>query len=637
MRRRHSRAGGQAWGALVALAIAGLPAAAEAQRPTQTISRADIESAGWTRLSELVFAVRGAARGSADGITVLGNVSGLPEWDIAPDAGEWLILVDGQPVQATFGGATVLDLLPVALSQVDSVTVRDGPAFVAGRLAARGALQLFTRRSADGIAGSVSHYSGNEVGDPGPFTFTPERTPNVDNSGPFHEGRITYGAPGWDIDAAVRRWTDNLTDPGLVERYAAASPTEAPELWVRHIAPVLRASYTAGTSGHDVHAGAAQLRGTFFVPSVREDQSLDTRLWFGGVSGGTHHDAAMPWSYRLHASRLEASSYGAPLPSTLASDRQQAGAAVNVGRRLGSAVLAAGGEVIRHELSDAPSLDGRSRLLSTATGSAFAEFTSVGAWNPHVVASLGRGIDAMRGSMLLSVARGIDSVSDIELLLAADARAAGDDGAWVDLELLRLGELATERRTTLASRFTARRRLDSGLHLNVAGSLRRETGLRIVRPDSTTRLPAATLTGPTASASIGELRASVDLPVAGRVQGGATYRLSGVIAAPDDFRDASRSVPRHLLDASVVIAPARDIRIRPAIHLASATEWRGAATTLEPVPAVTRLDLSVEKWFLRRRLRAHLLARNLLNDVERYHALGADFRMRVYAGATLSF
>ena len=55
------------------------------------------------------------------------------------------------------------------------------------------------------------------------------------------------------------------------------------------------------------------------------------------------------------------------------------------------------------------------------------------------------------------------------------------------------------------------------------------------------------------------------------------------------------------------------------------------------MPAVARLDLSIEKWLLARRLRLQLAGRNLSNGIERYHPLGADFRLRVFAGATATF
>ncbi|HEU5174349.1 MAG TPA: Plug domain-containing protein [Gemmatimonadaceae bacterium] len=640
MARLH--APGRAWRALAAAAsMAILPTALAAQgAPTQVISRAELEAAGWTRLSELVFAVRGAGRASVDGITVLGNVSALPTWETTPGRDEWLVLVDGQPVDVTIAGVTVLDLLPVALTQLDSVTVHHGAAFVAGRMAPHGVIQLYTQRGLAGLTASASHYSGNEVGDPGPLTFTPERTPNVDNSGPFHRARVAYGAPNWDVDAAVRRWTDNLTDVRLVERYERAAAPARPDLWVRNVAPVIRAGAATPFGRHDVHAGLAQLRGTFFVPSVRDDQSLNTKLRFAGISGSGSIAAASTWSYRLSASELDAAPYDAPLPATLAHDRHEVAGALTLGHRLGSVAVTGGGSLARHALTSAPALATSSRLLNTTTGGVFLGLSgSSGRWRQGISGTLGRGIAAMRGSGLLSVERAIDSTSHVRLSVAADARASGDDGAWIDLELFGLGDVVEDRRHTVTTELAVARPLAAGVTLGLAAVGRRETGVRLVDLDTATSIPhrAPGVSAPL-SFSVGELRASLDLPVTGAVQGGATWRFAGTLTGGDAIRDARASLPRHVFDASVVLTPVYDIRVRPAVHLATSSRWRAAGTSdLETVPAVTRLDLSLEKWLLRRRLRAQVLARNLLNDVERHHPLGADFRLRVFAGATLTF
>lgn len=616
------------------------PALAAQGTPTQVISRAELEAAGWTRLSELVFAVRGAGRASVDGITVLGNVSGLPTWETTPGRDEWLVLVDGQPVNVTLAGVNVLDLLPVSLTQLDSVTVHHGPAFIAGRMAAHGVLQLHTQRRLAGTTASASHYSGNEVGDAGPLTFTPERTPNVDNSGPFHEARVAYGAPGWDVDAAIRRWTDNLTDVRLAERYERAAAPASPELWVRHIAPVLRAGVGTPAGRHDLHAGLAQLRGTFFVPSIRDDQSLSTKLRFAGISGSGIVADASSWGYRLSASELDAAPYDAPLAKTLAHRRHEIAGALTLGHRVGSVAVSGGGSLARHALTSAPALATSSRLLHTTTGGVFVELSgSRGRWRQGVSASLGRGIAAMRGSGLLSLERTIDTSSRVRLTVAADSRASGDDGAWIDLELFGLGGVIEDRRNTITSELGVTRALPGGVKLGVAGVGRRETGVRLVDLDTATSVPHQPpgVSAPL-SFTVGELRTSLDLPLSGAVQGGATWRLASTLTGDDAIRDARASLPRHVFDASVVLTPVYDIRVRPAIHLASAARWRVAGTSdLEAAPALTRLDLSLEKWLLRRRLRAQVLARNLLNDVERHHPLGADFRLRVFAGATLTF
>lgn len=612
------------------------PADSHAQR-AQTISRAELDAGGWTRLSELVFALRGVARTSVDGITVQGDVSGIASWTLAPDA-SWDILVDGQPIPLEVGGATMLDLLPVSLAQLDSVTLLRAPSLAGSRLAMHGVLHLHTQRGRRGVRASASHYSGNEAGDPGPFAFTPEATPNVDNSGPFHQARLAYGTGAWDVDAAVRRWTDNLTDARMRARYEQAAAPSAPDLWVQQLAPTLRIGTTRHGWRHDAYAGAARLRGTFFLPAPGEDQSLSTRLIHGGIAGsrtGASHTRA---AYRLSASGLESRAYDAPLPSTFAHRRREVNGALHASRSIGAVQWTVGASAAQRTLPSAPALESGVPERETELD-ALLSVEAGGAWRPIAAATAGRGLGGARGAGMLSVRRALDVRNAVELRAAASLRALGDDGAWVDLTLFGLPHLRAERRTSASASAEWTRLLGKAATLAVGGTARRETGVRVVTPDSAPTLSSvARRTSGAASVASGELLAGVELPFGGIAHGGATYRYSTPFGGSSIAQDAQRVLPRHLFDASLTAVPAFDIRVRTAVHLASRTTWQPAGAGERTfVPAVARFDLSLEKWVLARHVRLQVLARNLLNDVERYHPLGADFRLRVFAGATASF
>lgn len=621
--------------ALAAIGSSLLPASAECQR-TQTITRAELDAAGWTRLSELVFAVRGVARTSVDGITVGGDVGRLPSWSVAANEG-WTVLVDGQPVPLVAGGAMMLDLLPVALAQLDSVTMQRVPAPAGGRIAMHGVLHLHTRRRVERLEASASHYSGNEVGDPGPFAFTPEATPNVDNSGPFHQARVAYGTPGWDADGAIRRWTDNITDARMRARYVGAAAPGAPDLWVRHLAPTARVGANVLGGRHDAYAGMARTQGTFFLPTPGEDQSLEMRLAHAGVNG-RFAAASMPAAtYRVAVSQLEAADYAGALPATLAHQRREislgAGAEGNPGGFRASLAVSGVHRSLRSAAAIVAPLP-----ESELEADVLAAVESGRGWNPHAALSLGLGVGGVRSAAIVGLMREVDARTTVALRAAAARHALGDGGAWIDLALSGLSALAPERRTSAHASATWSRVTIAGATLEASAVARRETGMRIIAPDSAPSLASVrTRTGGPATLNTGELQTSLELPFGGIALGGATYRFALPIRGTAELNDASATLPRHLFDASVTAAPVLDIRLRTAVHLASGTRWMREGTGEDRVPAIARLDLSVEKWMLARRLRLHALARNLLNDAERYHPLGADFRLRVFVGATASF
>ncbi|MBA3890269.1 MAG: hypothetical protein H0X64_07040, partial [Gemmatimonadaceae bacterium] len=548
-----------------------------------------------------------------------------------------------QPVPADVAGTTLLDLLPVSLAQLDSVTVQRSPTITGGRLAMHGMLHLHTQRRVEGVRASASHYSGNEAGDPGPFAFTPAATPNVDNNGPFHQLRLAFGAPAADVDLALRRWADNLTDVRLRQRYIAAAAPAPPHLWVNHLAPTARAGFSAVGARHDVHAGTARTTGTFFVPAPREDQSLATRLSFVGLSGSTRPEAAgsapspgaLTAAYRISAASLAMTRDGA-MPATLEHVRRQVDGGVTLSRRAGAARVTGGVAVTHRSFDDAPAIPAEEAELE---GDVHLSVAFDGALAPTIGISAGAGIAGIRGGGVASFTHALDPRTRVGLTAAGHMRALGDDGAWIDLALFGLGSLASSRRTSLSAAAEWSRLAAGGAHVSVTATGRRELGLRVIGAGRAPRLPALlTDASPALSLTNAELGAAVDLPFGGALLGGAAYRFTMPVRGSAEIRDASEMIPQHLLDASVTLVPAFDIRVRPALHLASPTRWpAGTPDDDARVPAVTRLDLSVEKWMFARRLRLQVIGRNLLNDVERYHPLGADFRLRVFAGATATF
>ena len=615
------------------LALVPLPAAAQR---AQVVSRGELDAGGWTRLSEIVFAMRGVARSSVDGITVAGDVSGLPTWSLPPGE-HWTVLVDGAPMPIGFGGLQLLDLLPVSLAQLDSVTLQRVPTVAAGRIAMHGILHLYTQRGIGSLRASVSHYSGNEAGDPGPFAFTAEASPNVDNSGPFHQGRVAYGRPDWDTDLAVRRWTDNLTDQRMRARYEEAAAPAAPDLWVQQLASTFRAGVTGAGGRHDLHAGVAQIRGTTFLPAAHQDQSLRTRLAYGGIGGSIGTPASWRAGYRVSASRLEAAPYGGPLPATFAHVREAFAAAADVRRTIAAVDATLGVAISRTALQSAMAADAPTHGL--VEGDVLLSLATAAAWEPHLAVSVGRGTESFRAGGVLSATRPLDARTALTLRAAASTRALGDDGTWVDLALSGLSEIAGTRRTSVSAGAEWSRLVVGGATLAYNGRLRHEFGLRVVSPDApASLLPVRERTSGPASLLSAELGGTLDLPFGGIALGGVAYRFATPLRASEGAWKAANTLPRHLLDASLAAAPVLDIRLRTAVHLASPTRWpTGAAGEDTRAPAVTRVDVSAEKWFVGRRLRVQALARNLLNDGERYHPLGADFRLRVFAGATATF
>ena len=122
--------------AVLCLGALGSACEARAQDPMRVvINRAEIESAGWLNLGEMLTGATGWQRTTLDGVWFFLSADGLPPGAVAPAEPEWVLVIDGQRIVSTAYGARLLELLPLSPAQVESVTVTRVPRHVAGTIA----------------------------------------------------------------------------------------------------------------------------------------------------------------------------------------------------------------------------------------------------------------------------------------------------------------------------------------------------------------------------------------------------------------------------------------------------------------------------------------------------------------------
>src|SRR3954469_9758440 len=131
----------------------------------------------------------------------------------------WTVRLDGQMIPAAIGGTWILDAIPVAMTQIDSIVVMTGPRIVDGRATFLGSIELFTRRPIHGVSAIADYQHGDETGDPGPYRYTTRRNQNVEKLGPFTSGAAALAKSTWSIDVAARYASLNITDTNIVRQF----------------------------------------------------------------------------------------------------------------------------------------------------------------------------------------------------------------------------------------------------------------------------------------------------------------------------------------------------------------------------------------------------------------------------------
>jgi hypothetical protein len=301
--------------ALAAAAVIASGVSAQEAGPgtgSQVITGETLRRAGATRLSDVLLLAGRWDVSTVDGFT----------WHAAPLGGgpfvpaRWTVLVDGTRVGADLFGTTSLDRLGVSPDQVSSVELSELPRLEAGELTSGGLIHIRTVEPPTGPSAHGWFTTGSEIGDPGPFAFTPEPDPNVDRTGHQASVGFGYGGGSWFADAAVG-WEELVpTDAAIAERYGAAIPGRPRLDNTEH---AIRAGSRLGGGTHEAVFRQSRAGGALGLVPFGREIATEERLTLIGIAGSVPAAAgelAYDLSYSAQRARSRRSAPGRPSTGT---------------------------------------------------------------------------------------------------------------------------------------------------------------------------------------------------------------------------------------------------------------------------------------------------------------------------------
>lgn len=614
---------------LCSLTLGLAPGSAAAQGAgRQVFTRTELEAAGIHRVSGLMEWLGGWSS----------SVNGLA-WTLAPDAlprsalpraglPEWTLVVDGQHVDLAALGAWFPELSPVPVQQIDSVEVIRAPGLAGGAFASRGVLRVHTRRPPRGGSANVWYRTGSETGDAGPYVYTPLNTPNVDRTGHDMVGIVGYGGRGWDAQLSVRHITHPATDPPLDERYG----TLEHQLFVYVRGPVLKLGADAFGGRHEVTLGQVDQEGFTYLPARGRMERSDVIATHAGAAGTFGWTPRTELAYRFSRSDLELIKRRDRLPYMGSDRRSLAHGSLELRHRFSGWQARAGYGADHRSLTlEQQGEDPDPRLQGTLFGELQRDDSAL---TPRLSAALVRVGNEVGVKAAADARWSIDSTRALVGSLSAVQHLPFEGSAWIDAWSLRGTRPAPPpRRTLVWSEVGWEQQVSPALMLEAGGVYGRIT-------ESASRPAASDAADDPAEGGRFGVRLGATLRSSSRFSGRLVYQSIAPVAASPALRRAMETISAHSLTGHLSYTPVPSLRLGTRVHFRSATDWGGASPSLvdveQELEGISRLDLSVEKWMWKRRLRTQFQVRNVLDAPERYHPYGTDFDLRYFVGAELS-
>jgi hypothetical protein len=618
---------------LMHLAVALIATVAD-QTPAQgfdrrVIRRTDLAAMGAARMSDLIE-LAGATRSSVDGLTFTAALDRLPASGVSsPGMPTLTVLIDGIPIPSTALGQTMLEWLPVAIHEVDSVVVTPGPTTPGSVLAPRGTIAIYRTPARRGPTVNATLRVGDETGDPGPFRYTTESSPNVEKIGPFVDVTAAYGGRRLTADAGYARVNFNAGDSILLARFPAGALT------AEHQYSALRSirGGLAWRGGGDHRAVVSRTThtGLVFVPPLGREQPVDASSAVVAVSGQVTR-RSLTVAYTGNAANLDVNGFRSESPLVVGHERSSLFGSIDVARTLSRWSIAMGASGERQRVR----MDTSGRDTSRATGRIHAALALGASTGARVSVGVGASIaDNAAVDQHVDVVVPATTATTIHARFVGMQRIPESGAAWADRRVL--GVASAEPPSV--ARFALGAEHRSRLRLAATGTVDRAWNWSVFAEpspyaggdprDRSEVSGTATIVGTTLSA------ATTD---SSRVVVSAFYDWSTIVSASEVMRDALQSTPRQEVRVVVRATPFASVRFAVTMARMSGTRWLSVdpATTLATTPPVERLDLSGEKWMWERRIRVQAVFRNVLNRPERYHPLGAQWNRRTLLTASFT-
>jgi hypothetical protein len=538
-------------------------------------------------------------------------------------------------------GVHQMDLLPISIAQVDSVVVVSGPVVFGGTASARGAIEIFSRAAPRGLSGEFTYEHGDETGDPGPYRYTPQATPNLEKIGPFAHAQVGYASDGWDLTLGLHGASLNTTDSAIFARIKGRGPVA-----IDAVTPTARLRVHGLGGEHEVLASRGEQRGDLFVSDYQLEQSVRSTDTYVGARGAIAAASRTSAQYLLAASTQRVAELPSGLPFTVGHERRLIRGDASVTHR-GDGPLAVTGGVAadqwrleRGDTSGSATSERayvRADLASGAERSATLTLSLVHAPEVVTMASGAEGgTTALDGA--LQVRQAVGSRTSVVLALARVNALAGASSMWIDRVVAGIPQQLENPVVSRASLALAHRvhgvGFTVGANVTHAASwlLQDVRGPFVEGPD--TLLAVANPLVSSHAVTLAGFGARVQTADSGRVRGYLEYDHATPVSGDAAARTAEESAVRNQLRGQVAYVPFRDVQLGAGVNLASATTWSVfTGPTGEPtvVPPLRRVNASVEKWFWGRRLHAAYVVENILNRADQDHPFGAQWNLRFHA------
>lgn len=194
----------------------------------------------------------------------------------------YIVMLDGQRFGINIFDNQNINLLPISVSQIDSVEFINSPEIYNGEFTDRGLIHFHTKSPVKNLSASFSQLLGNETGDPGPFKFTEFGTPNIDKLNMNSALSAGYGSKNWFLTGSIKTEENYATSPAINNRISNLSYGDNK---IKLNSSLIKLSANILGSAHQLIAGFSTQHDFFFFSPYGNEIPVERKVQHAGING----------------------------------------------------------------------------------------------------------------------------------------------------------------------------------------------------------------------------------------------------------------------------------------------------------------------------------------------------------------
>jgi len=633
----------------------------------EVITGSMIEGSGLFRISDIFLLTNKVRVNTIDGFTWSASINGLPSFQRQ----NWIVLLNGHRLGLNTYNNVNINMLPINITQIDSVEIITVPQIYNGIFTDYGLIHIHTKSKSQGTVLTFSQSAGNETGDPGPYAYTKYKSPNVEIVGSGTSFVLDVNNNNNSIIFGMNYEGHTLTDWAMKKRvqniYSRSDDWIIPELYpnpsIEKTSVFLNLKRRGIRNNYNIltsysHSNKYFL---FFQPMGREIP-IEYIIKYVGINYYYNFSKKMVIAYRLHYSNNQFNKY----PNTLNMDFDWESNNVHVNIENKFRVSSYSGKFgfgfDRYSLNTDYELD----------KSFYDIYNIYFQFNHELIENINQNIDFMylfsngkRSIKGTSITKWfINSKHKLKLILSKTERLLEEGNSlwyWSNLGYNIINPDYTingdfNKSNIFTTDLVLESKINEKLTVAVSNYYRCFNNSYLVEQFYNINSENGNITSSPIEifTNQGGNILGVNLTLKSNIKSSITqyfqYDYQNEFYSDELFNNMMKSFPKQILDYHFNYSPIEDFSIWTKCRYTSSTQWdnykninglpyqiihQDTLLYSDTIEGINMIDIGIQKWFFKRKIKSNMFLRNVFNQSIRYHPIGASFDLTLFLQITL--